>query len=230
MLSPTAFRLFRLAPAVLALAGFVAAACGGDDDPPPSPTPTATPASIPDRLRGTEYPDELIDGRRMGTADPHLEVIVYEDFSCSHCLDFTANVEPMLIENYILPGHISLEIRHFPILGQASVAAAIAAQCALRQDAFWPYQKALFIEQAESRPFSLDRFLEIGDELGLEADEFSACLNNLETVSEVEADFEEARTTGFTGTPSVLVDGEPLAANPGDAEAWAAMLDAKLAD
>lgn len=188
---------------------------------------TPTPSSIADRVRGTEFPAELIDGRRIGSADAHLEVVVFEDFSCSHCLDFTANVEPMLLEDYVIPGHISLEVRHFPILGQASVAAALAAQCAHRQDAFWPYQKALFIEQAESTPFSLDRFNAIAVVLGLNATEFAACLDGLETVAEVEADFEEARSTGFTGTPSVMVNGEPVQ-NPGDADAWKAMLDEAL--
>lgn len=226
LLHPSATRLATLAAALLVLVG-TAAACGDDDGEPPEPTATPTPASIGDRLRGTEYPQDLIKGRRLGAADANLDVIVFEDFNCSHCLDFTANVEPMLIEDYVIPGHISLEVRHFPILGQASVAAAIAAQCALRQEAFWPYQKALFIEQAEDRPFSLESFLALGDGLGLDHTEMEACLNDLATVPEVEADYEEARTTGFTGTPSVLVNGEPVE-NPGTAAAWKSMLDAAL--
>lgn len=223
-----------VASAALVLAASLSA-CGGDDDETggtaTSPSePTATPAAIADRVRSIALPrEDMIDGRKVGAPDAAVDVVVFEDFRCPHCLEFTANVEPVLLERYVATGKITLEIRHFPILGDASVVAAVAAQCALRQDAFWPYQKALFLEQAAKGTFSVERFNAIAGELGLDAAPFATCLEKGETLSEVEADFNEARSSGFTGTPSLMVNGETLAGNPDTLDAWLRMLDEALA-
>lgn len=216
----------------LALAAVVFSACGSESQADSATqasavSPTPTPAALVDRVRAITVAPNLVHGRVAGSPDAPVKLVVFEDFRCSHCLDFTANVEPIVLDRYVASGRVSLEVRHFPILGQASAVAAVAAQCALRQDAFWPYHKALFAEQAARGQFTMERFTAIAGGLGLDEGAFKTCLEGLETLPEVEKDYDEARSTGFTGTPSVLLNGAPQV-NPANVDGWTAMLDAAL--
>ncbi len=148
--------------ASLALAAFVLAACGSGSPEPaantqPRPGETSTPAATPssvnelaEGLQSASLPADLADGMFLGKPDAPLTLTVFEDFLCGHCLRFTALVEPMIVEEYVLPGKVRLEFRNWPILGPTSVSAAAAAECAAGQDQFWEYQRQLFLAHPQA--------------------------------------------------------------------------------
>lgn len=228
--------------AALGLAMFAFAACGGDSDDAGNPagdapretgeTPTAetsAPQSIAEIVLQPHVDEGLTSGRRMGVESAPLVLEVFEDFLCSHCLDYTVNVEPMLIEEYVNEGKLAIEFRHFPVLGRGSVASAIAAECALEQDAFWPYHRQLFANQANGVAPSPNGFIGLASNVDLDLASFEACLSEDAPLAAVQSDFDLGQNIGFLGTPSFRLNGEALPGQPRTLDGWRALLDEQLA-
>ena len=233
--------------AVLAFAAFVMAACGSGSPGPaantqPRPGETSTPAGptpssvneLAEGLEGASLPADLADGTFLGKPDAPLTLTVFEDFLCGHCLRFTALVEPMIVEEYVLPGKVRLEFRNWPILGSTSVSAAAAAECAAGQDQFWEYQRQLFLAHPQAggdrdgSGYSPQSLLAYAAALDLDPDEFLACFASEETVETLRGNATAARSAGLTGTPAFLINGEPIGSTPGSLADWRQLLDDRL--
>lgn len=245
--------------AALALPSLALAACGGDDDiaeaatsGPAAPTaatgktPTAnSPAAngtavkepsegeLAKKVKAIAIPDGLANSRKLGKDDAKVKLQVYEDFRCSHCLEFTAYFEQYLIDHYVKPGIVQIEFKYFP-LGQSSLPMMVAAQCAADQGQFWSYGKKLFLVQAESYeggPALADAFGEpklkaYAAELKLDPAKFAACFAADATLDPIAADYREGQTAGVKGTPSFVINGKLLANSPGNNATWKSVLDA----
>jgi protein-disulfide isomerase len=104
-------------------------------------------------------------------------------------------------------GHdITYVVRHFPIpaLTPNSVRAAIAAECAFRQDRYWEYKGAL---QEELEGFQDERLRLHAAVVGLDEEEFDRCVGAERMRSVVERDILDAWSYGVTGTPTFFVNG-----------------------
>ena len=107
--------------------------------------------------------------------------------------------------------------RNLAFLGDESHWAAVASSLAADQNMFWPFHDYLFanFQGNESGAFRIDRLLEMGEAVGLDMDEFKAGLtldNARERFAEIEAEARaEAYAQGINATPTVTVDGVPLA-------------------
>ena len=55
-----------------------------------------------------------------------------------------------------------------------------------------------------------DLFVDYAAEIGLERESMMTCLENHDFESQVEADVQEAMQLGFNGTPTFLINGQPL--------------------
>jgi protein-disulfide isomerase len=190
--------------------------------------PSEEPQSIAEFVLQSHVDEALTSGKRMGVESAPLVLEVFEDFLCSHCLNFTVNVEPMLIEEYVNEGKLAIEFRHFPVLGRGSVASAIAAECALEQEAFWPYHRQLFANQANGVAPSANGFIGLASNLELDLAAFEVCLNESGPLAAVQEDFDLGQNIGFTGTPSFRLNGEALPGQPASLDGWRALLDERL--
>ena len=96
-------------------------------------------------MTATQTPPETVaaGGHLLGGHGAEVRIVVYEDFGCSFCREFGRDIIPVLEEEYIDAGTASVEYRHLAILGQESVAAAAASECAADQDLFWSYHDLL---------------------------------------------------------------------------------------
>lgn len=230
-------------PAILAATFMIlAAACSGDDDDDDTTTPATTPEETtvagPQSEHGqliarAELPPGPADGTSIGRADAPVVIEAFEDFGCSHCLHFTAVMEPRLMEDYVARGKVRLVYRYFP-LQQLTANAAIAAQCAAEQDRFWEYHKELFIAQAEATngtgpaltvAFAPVSLRDLAAELGLDAGAFDTCLTGDSAVATVTEDYRAGQDLGLRGTPSFVVNGQVLTGNPEKYEDWKQLLD-----
>ena len=181
------------------------------------------------------FPEDLADGTAVGDPDAPIELISFIDFRCPFCLRVAAEDEPDLIEEYVREGHLRIETRHMPVIqGDGSTIAAEAAQCAAQQDAFWPMHNRLFLAHDEDGTgtgvFSTDAMKDYADDIGLDRDEFDACVDNRETNDEVLEHRSSAQAYGFTGTPSFVINEQPLQGAPSGIEGWRQILDALLED
>ncbi|MBN1286022.1 MAG: peptidylprolyl isomerase [Anaerolineae bacterium] len=149
----------------------------------------------------------------LGSAQATVTIVEYSDFACGYCRRFYVETLPLLMEQY--GDQIRFVYRDFPILGQGSVNAAIAAECADEQDRFWDYHNTLFANQGN---FDDTLLLGAAYTLGLDMDRFEACYASDDMLEEIQVDYDDARTLGATGTPSFSVNGELLVgAQPFDA-------------
>ncbi len=178
-----------------------------------------------------DLPTEMQNGNKLGSDDAPVKMIQYEDFQCPHCLTYTLNIEPFLVEEYVKAGLLQIEFRHLPVVGQESVSAAQGAVCAAEENRMFEYANRLFARQAAD-DFSPDRgafskagLVELAGDLGLDTDAFDACLGDPDTLSAVAADQVAATAIGFRGTPNFVINGQPLQVPPQATSGWAEILD-----
>ena len=207
-----------LAAALLALVIVFALRDGGGDEG----EPTSDLAILNQELE--RLPTELQSGNKLGRDDAPAKLIQYEDFRCPICLSYTLNNEGFLIEEFVKPGLLQIEFRHLPVLGDASVRAAVGASCAAKQDRLFEYANRLFALHAEngtaSDLYEEDKLVELASELGLDTEAFAACQAAPDSLSQVSADIGAAREIGFQGTPSFTLNGVPIQVPPSSNERW----------
>ena len=230
----------RLALVVVATLGLTG--CGGGDGAGRAPTALPTPAGVVGNLapksalgkkiNETVVPEASAQGNRLGPEGAKVVIEAYEDFGCPHCLDFTANIEPTILSEYVAAGKVAFIYRYFP-LRQLTAGAAIAAQCASEQEQFWPYHRALFIAQAEANEkvgpalteaFALAGLKALATDLGLDATAFEACLASDAALEAVQADLKRANDLALPGTPSFVINGK-VAPAPESVAGWRKLID-----
>lgn len=166
----------------------------------------------------------------LGDPDAPVTVQAWEDFRCPACAAFNQRVKPGLLENYVVNGLVKLEFRHFP-LQQHEPGASLAAQaseCAADQGRFWTYHDRVF-QATSSGPgaFLMERLIDYAVELDMDGDSFTTCLTSQTHLLTISESLQAARAAGHNSTPTVLVDGVPVA-NPLDYEAVSAAIENQL--
>jgi protein-disulfide isomerase len=93
-------------------------------------------------------PVSLDQAERLGRSEAKVVLIVFSDFQCPYCSEFSNSVLPSLRQAYVETGLVQVAFRHMPLANIHSRAfpAAIAAECAARQGRFWPMHDELFTD------------------------------------------------------------------------------------
>jgi protein-disulfide isomerase len=140
-----------------------------------------------------------------GPADALVTIIEFSDFNCGYCGRWANETLNPLLEQY--GDRVRFVYRDFPILADTSVQAALGAQCAQDQGAFWEYHTLLFENQGK---FTRDDLIGYAAQLELDTDEFTACLDDQRHMSRIAADYQEAQALGVRGTPAFFINGRPI--------------------
>ena len=170
----------------------------------------------------------LEDNPSLGPDDAVVVLTEFGDFTCSACKSWhEAGIVEQLLAYY--GDALRVEWRDFPIITADSPKAAQAGQCAHDQGLFWEYLDRVYTEPGSSYTNAgLDKLRVYAADVGLDVDAFNACLDNNQHQRTVEFDLEAARDLRLPGTPSFLVNGEPvIGANP---QLLAQAIEAALAD
>jgi protein-disulfide isomerase len=155
----------------------------------------------------------------LGPDQAPVTVDVYEDFLCPYCAEFEAAAGGTLEQ---LAADGAVRLRHHPIafLDRASTddystralnAAAVVADAA-GTGAFLAFSDLLFAEQpAEGGPgLPDDRLVELAVQAGASGEDVERGIRELRYGDWTQRVTDAASRAGITGTPTVLVDGEPL--------------------
>lgn len=160
-----------------------------------------------------------VSGRTWGDPAAPVRIVAFEDFQCPFCAQHTREVEPKLAAEFIATGQVLYEYHQMAFLGEDSIRAAQASECAAEQNQFWPFHDVLFQRQGSenSGVYSIDRLKSYGGEVdaALPADAwdqraFEVCVESGRTKAAVDRMTAEARSVGATSTPSFLVNGKLL--------------------
>ena len=121
-------------------------------------------------------------------------------------------MKPALFREYVDTGKVKFVYKHMAILGQESVWAAEASECAADQGKFWEYHDLVFDRQAGENQgaFNKDKLLAMAQELKLDMARFEPCLKNDQTQGRVQADTQEGQQVGVRGTPTFFVNGRAV--------------------
>ncbi len=172
-----------------------------------------------------EPPRKQLAATRLarGPADAAVTIMSFSDYQCPYCI----RSEPVLAEvldRY--PEDVRLIHRHFPLdsIHPFARPASEAAMCAEEQGKFWEYHDAIFARQGKIEAGTLD---DISEELGLDEEAFSKCVDERRYADFVQGDFMAGQQAGVTGTPAFFVNGIPLK-GARDADALSRVIDSEL--
>ena len=177
------------------------------DTPTPEAGSTPEEASTPEATREPLVP--LDDDPVMGSQDAPVTMIEYSEYLCPFCLRFALETLPRIEEEYIDTGKVKLIFRDFPVHGQPAVAIAMVAECAADQGKFWEMHMFLW-ERYEEWSQSQDilvTFQGYAEELGMDTEEFTSCLQEGTVVERIIEDYNIGVQDGVEATPSFLING-----------------------
>ena len=105
-------------------------------------------------------------------------------------------------------GKVRFVYKNFAILGEQSVLASVASECAAEEDKFWEYHDHVFLDQAEARsPLDEPNLIRFADEIGLNVEAFTDCLRSDKYANLVLQDAQAIQSLGVRGTPGFVLNG-----------------------
>lgn len=114
---------------------------------------------------------------------------------------------PQIKDSYVASGSVRIVYHHFPFLGEESFQAALASECAGEQGAFWPFHELLYANQQGINQGGYAREVLDGyaRDLGLDIDQFSACMDDARYRPEIEGDLALGVASGVESTPTTFI-------------------------
>ena len=153
----------------------------------------------------------VIEPRIKGNPDAAVTLVEYSDFECPACAQFYPYLKDV-VDKY--GADLRFEYKHFPLVTvhPKAVPAAIAAEAAGQQGKFWEMHDLLFENQATwaNSVNANAYFEEYAEEIGLDVGLFRRHMDSSLIRDAVNADFEEARSLGLSGTPTLILNGEEM--------------------
>ena len=115
------------------------------------------------------------------------------------------------MDTYVKTGKVQYIFKNFPLhsIHPQAQKAAEAAECAGEQGKYWEMHDELFAKQQQwsGQSDAVDTFKEMAGELGLDQEQFDACLDEGKYADKINADLQEGIADGVQGTPAFRING-----------------------
>lgn len=228
------------APIALGIALSLAACGGGTGGNSTAAAAPVAAAPAPAGQNWTEVVAKTAEGYVMGNPNAPIKLIEYGSRLCPTCQAFAVQGFAPLTENYVKSGKVSFEFREFLVHGPPDMAPALLGRC-VGTDAFFPMLEQMFANQQQftdrwqrmtpaqqqqiqaAAPAEAFRLwaenmglIDFVKERGLPEAQARACI-----ADQTQVDFLTRQTQGagpapggngiVTGTPTFLINGEPVA-------------------
>jgi protein-disulfide isomerase len=147
-------------------------------------------------------------GRFLGPRDAPVALVEFADLQCPACRQYSADVVPTLVNDYVREGSVRMELQPIAILGPDSETGARATLAAGRQDKMWEYADLLYRNQGiENTGYLTESFArDVAAAVpGLDVDRFTDDLGSAAVGRELARSQAAAQAQGVNGTPTVLV-------------------------
>lgn len=144
----------------------------------------------------------------LGNPSAPLTIIEFGDFQCFYCQKFFRLTEPQLIEKYVKTGKAKFIYKHLAFLGQESIWAAQASECAQDQNKFWEMHDVIYqgLEGENTGSLNKDALKKLATEIGLKTEEFNSCLDSNKHLDRIQRDNQDAQNLGINSTPTVFIN------------------------
>jgi protein-disulfide isomerase len=151
------------------------------------------------------------NGLVLGDPKAKVSVIEFGDLQCPVCKEFSFQVAPDIISQIVRKGDANYEFRPWDIIGPQSPIASRAAYAAGEQGRGWSFVELFYRNQGEENSgYVTDSFLtSIAKGAGVkDLDKWNSDRSdNSKWDPLLSKNDSDAKSLGFTGTPSVLVEG-----------------------
>jgi protein-disulfide isomerase len=150
------------------------------------------------------------NGTTLGKSTAPVTIYLYEDFQCPYCGQFSRQMFPQLVEDYVRGGKAKLISEPLTFLGPDSAEASRAALAAGEQNRYWPYSSLLFENQGEENSgYITSDFLEglAQKTPGLDVSEWDVMRKENSLESELYKAQAKARSAGVDSTPTLIFSG-----------------------
>lgn len=140
----------------------------------------------------------------LGPENASVTIVEFSDYECPFCTKWHVEVWPRIRETF--PDQVRLVYIDFPLTsihGNAAQASE-ASHCAGDQNQFWQYHDLLF--KAESG-LGVEAYKQYATDLGLDLEEFDACLENRKYQEKIQANMRYAADLGVRSTPTFFING-----------------------
>jgi protein-disulfide isomerase len=91
------------------------------------------------------------DGDRIGSPDAPVTIQWFDDLQCGNCRDQFLATIPTLINDYVRPGDVRIDYRHYSFSSATEELGFFGAEAAADQDYTWPYVYLFFRNQDEAK-------------------------------------------------------------------------------
>ena len=144
-------------------------------------------------------------GPSQGPANAPVTIVEFSDFQCPYCARLIPTLDQVK-EKY--GDKVRIVFRQYPLaFHQNAQKAAEASLCANEQGKFWELHDAMFQNQQE---LAVEQLKAKAASLGMNAEQFNACLDGGKFAAQVKTDFDEGAKAGVNGTPAMFINGRFL--------------------
>lgn len=195
----------------------------------PQPTETLDPAESTALLLEQARRDPR-DPYAVGDVNAEIVIIKYADYRCWYCALWHVEVADAL-DPYIETGQVRFEYRDYPVRGDESIDAALAARAAGNQGLFWEYGDALYQDvYDEIEPvYDTAYFESVAERVGVpDIAAFTEDMASSDALAQIMKDRDEAQALGISGTPAFIVH-DILVPGAVDEDQFLTLVESRLA-
>jgi protein-disulfide isomerase len=177
-------------------------------------------------------------GVTLGEPDAPATLIEFADLQCPFCAQYTTDALPTVIQDYVRPGRLKMELRLLRFIGPDSERGAEVAAAATLQDKGWDFSDLFFRNQGEENSgYATNAFLQrlARETPGLDVDQLDSDLGSPPAQAIIRQAEREGNRLSVSGTPSFFVQKgkgqpQPLELSALDADSVTAALDSALGE
>lgn len=177
---------------------------GAADRAPGEPSVKAVPApATPDPQ--AVYAVAVGSSHQRGPKDAWVTVVMFSDYQCPFCARADETLQA-LTKRY--PKDVRFVMKHNPLpFHPRALPAAMAAECAGKQDRFWPYHDLLMTNRGSLDDGDLEKLAQKAE---LKVAAWRKCIAQAEPKDGIVADQKLSATLGARGTPAFFINGHFL--------------------
>ncbi|MFC1711908.1 DsbA family protein [Patescibacteria group bacterium] len=156
----------------------------------------------------TSIDDDAILGNKE-TAK--VAIVEFSDYECPFCKRFRDQTFDQIIQSFVDTGQAIFVYRDLPLPfhNPAAEREANATECAREQggdEIFYQYHDKIYeTTQGNGKGISVEELVSFAGEIGLNSNEFEACVENEQYKNEITKDAADAAKVGIRGTPGFVV-------------------------
>jgi protein-disulfide isomerase len=132
----------------------------------------------------------------------------YADFQCPFCGQFARGTLRQIEDKYVNNGTVRVVFHYYAVIGEESIKAAEAAECAGEQGKFWEFYDMLFANQAGENQgaFKDQNLTSFARSLNLDNAAFTTCLNSGKYREAIRSDTANGKLRGVEGVPTLFIN------------------------